>query len=66
MQTSVGLSDVATGGRPFITVTVLDTATKAIFQMTAGRQHTTHAQSAAARMDITASSSSAEDDQQNN
>ena len=40
MQTSVGLSDVATGGRLFITVTVLDSATKAIFQMTSGWQHT--------------------------
>jgi len=37
---SVGLSDVATGGRLFITVTVLDSATKDIFQTTSGWQHT--------------------------
>jgi len=39
-QTSVGLSDVATGRHPFVTDTVLDPAIKAIFQTTSGQQRT--------------------------
>jgi len=58
------LSGVAIGGHPFFTVTVLDPATKSIFQMTFGRQHRSRAHSAASRTDITASSRSTDNDQQ--